>query len=253
MFNFIIYFTVFISFFLNFKNIGKYYINKDAKINSFNNYLLKYKNINHDDIIKIIFYNSSKYLIVDMKEFEFLEDEQGTQDWFLSLFLKYNKDNKFKKDENGFLIYITDEDYNVIKSLIKSIQYNKLILYENVNINILFEVAKKLCAPINILEIIKKNRNNYNELELLNKNYSKKELIYLKQTFKCKLCKQGFNHLNNNHGDCKYHTNSYNLTSECYLCCGGDITDKGCKIGKHVAEVHNTDIEFIKTLLSNIN
>ena len=230
--------------------VVKYYFNRNViKIyeKEFNKNF-KYLNQGSNTIIRIIFYNSKNNLIIDMKEFEFIE-----QDWFLSLLLKYNKDDEMKLDENGYIIYKTDEDYDLFKSLIKTVQYNKLILYNTVNLDMLYHLGEKLCIPENTLDIIKTNKNIDNEMQNLNKLFTKKELIYLRQTFKCKLCRQGFTHLNNKDKSCKYHISLYNINGGFYSCCGKSIDEEPCKIGKHVPEITTNEIELIKTLLNHIN
>jgi hypothetical protein len=241
----------------NFTNkLLKYYFNKKSNIlfeKTFINNLKKlnkYKTTDKYDIIRVIFYNYDNDLIINMNEFEFIE-ETG-EEWFLSLLVKYGKEDKTKLDENGYIIYKTDEDYNVFKSLIKTIQYNKLILYNNVNINILYELGDKLCIPKKSLDIIKKNKLVEFEINHLNKLFTKKELNYLRMSFKCKLCKQGFTHFNNKEGSCKYHPSSYNINSGLYNCCGKTINSEPCLNGKHVAEFFTNELELIKTLMNNI-
>ena len=240
----------------------KYYINKKATIlykktftenithlNKYNK-INNYKKTDNNDIIRVIFYNAVDDLIINMKELEFIEEEK---EWFLSLLIKYGKDDKSNIDANGYIIYKTDEDYTVFKSLIKTIQYNKIILYDDVNINVLYEIAEKMCIPEKILEKIKKTRNIENEMKHLNKLFTKKELLYLRQTFKCKLCKQGFTHFNNKQSACKYHTMSFNINGSFYSCCGKRIDDEPCKISKHVPEIAHYELELIKTILTNID
>lgn len=192
-------------------------------------------------------------------------------DHFLSLLIKYpqscieikdsDKDrenpllyNKYEKYEK----FTINEDKNLVLSVINSLRFNKLILYDDVCIDYMLEICKMWCMPESLLDQINEKIEE-NKMDKLN-------ITRDENTYKCELCGCGFKKYENTSTSCKTHDNRVHLGYTCismvfrWKCCGqkvlsindeddddandgnGDGNGNGkyktnyCKIGYHVVK-----------------
>jgi hypothetical protein len=126
-----------------------------------------------------------------------------------------------------------DEDSDIIKNIIDSLRYRKLIFKEDTNLRLMMLVCDKWCVPQWLITDI------YNEIS------SSKKLTQLNtfidnltnNIYKCKNCGVGFNKFNNKANSCKYHPHSSTLPgpdNSRYGCCN---KEEPCKIGYHVVDL----------------
>ena len=153
------------------------------------------------------------------------------KDWFLSDILKAHLNNF---NDNKIMI---NEDKNIALSLIETIRYNKIVLLDNIDINLMLLLSQKWRVPDSTINLIKseinKNKGNlYNSESILN------HLI-----FQCINCKIGFKLHENKKTSCICHPQSFNHVSRRFDCCGRDSSSKPCSKGYHC--LSNFDIEKI--------
>lgn len=181
-------------------------------------------------------------LVLPKKEFDTVFDF----DWFLNLLVKFP--NHSDKPEDSVVEYTLWEEKNAVLSILDSLRYNKLILYET-NLGYLAALADKWCVPqwlINEINdrnksIVSKSLNSKSSLEEVNQEINKLSCLIKR----CQLCNIGFNLFDNTSTSCKRHigylaqiSNEYK-----YTCCGfapnnfseDDPRKNGCKIGYHVS------------------
>lgn len=222
--------------------IYKYKLKKD---DSENKTILTYSDkIGNNNKLRITFENDYKEIIMKCEELEHLDEE-----WFLSTLVRFNKENCIY-DKYGYIHFNTDEKYDLVMSIIKSVQYNKLILYSyDINFDLMFSVAEKWACPNSLLRMISEESKKMKNYNILNKYYSKAEQVYLFYPFKCKMCKKGFTLNNNKEGFCKHHPSTTRVASNEYMCCGKNVSEEGCVVGKHVPDVDTLTIKLITELI----
>ncbi len=224
--------------------IYKYKLKKD---DSENKTILTYSDkIKNNNKIRITFENNFKEVIMNCDELEHLDSE-----WFLSTLVRFKKENS-DYDDYGYIHYNTDESHDLIMSIIKSVQYNKLILYdEDINLDLMYAVADKLSCPVSLMKYIEFEIEKRNNHLFIDKYFNKSERVYMFYPFKCKICQQGFTMINNKEGSCHHHPKSIRYDLNTYNCCGKNIDDEGCVKGKHVPDIDNATINLIIELIKN--
>lgn len=160
-------------------------------------------------------------------------------EWYFSNLIKYNTDLESDLDSNleSCTIEIW-EDKEVVLSILDSIKFNKLIIYDNVNVNYLLQLSNYWSIPEHLIEEI----NNELINEINKKETKKKDTIILcnkKYEFdnlpqQCKLCRVGFKPSENTFNSCKHHPNGYDVTNNRYYCCNAQNYEDFCKIGYHI-------------------
>ena len=202
--------------------------------------------IGNNNKLRITFENDYKEIIMKCEELEHLDEE-----WFLSTLVRFKKENSVY-DDYGYIHYNSDESHDLIMSIIKSVQYNKLILYdEDINLDLMYAVADKLSCPVSLMKIIESEITKIKNYNLINKFLTKAENVYMFYPFKCKICNKGFNMINNKEGSCHHHPKSIRYDLNTYNCCGRNIDDEGCVKGKHVPKIDVETINFITELIKN--
>ena len=143
-------------------------------------------------------------------------------EWYLSKLINYDYDN-----DNEIEIW---EDKEAVLSILDSIKFNTLIIYNNVNIDYLLQLCNYWCVPewlINDINI-KKNVLKLEEYQRkINLTFDNKSKI-------CKLCNCGFKEGENTSNSCKRHKNGFNNSTNKYYCCQQISFDDYCCIGYHV-------------------
>jgi hypothetical protein len=156
----------------------------------------------------ITFYCRGEPLTLTKNEIESLTDA----DWFISLLIKYNDD-----DEKTELC----EDIDIVKSIIETLRYKKIVMYKNISITHMKMLCDKWCLPewvIQDLEIIEKKT-----IEVI-ENKPTDEKIYL-----CQICRVGFKKSENFSNSCNKHSNICN-TNGLFHCCN---KQEPCVVGYH--------------------
>lgn len=126
-----------------------------------------------------------------------------------------------------------NEDLDIVKNIIDSLRYKRLVFNDNTNLRLMMLVCDKWCVPQWLITDI------HNEIT------SSKKLIQLNSfidnltnnIYTCKNCGVGFNKFNNKANSCKYHPHSSTLPgpdNNRYGCCN---KEEPCKIGYHVADL----------------
>ena len=151
----------------------------------------------------ITFYCRGEPLTLTRKEIESLTDI----DWFLSLLIKYS-DNE-EKTELG-------EDIDIVKSIIETLRYNKLVMYNNISLIHMKMLCDKWCVPSWIIEEIEsKNRDS---------------IIVDEKIHQCSICRVGFKKSENTKISCQTHR-SICGSNEIFFCCN---TQTPCNVGYHI-------------------
>tara|TARA_B110001450_G_scaffold217355_1_gene211315 strand:- start:50 stop:553 length:504 start_codon:yes stop_codon:yes gene_type:complete len=153
-------------------------------------------------------------LLLSIKEIEQLSE----QEWFISLLLKYEKDN----DPIELC-----EDINIVLSVIETLKYKKLIIYNNISLDHMYMLCDKWCVPEwikeEISEKISENKNTDNQNEII---------------YQCKVCAIGFKKSENTSISCSRHRIPYSIITSTFNCCK---QDEPCIKGYHYAreETHS--------------
>lgn len=150
-------------------------------------------------------------LILPIKEIESLTD----QDWFLKLLVKYESDNaSVEPVELG-------EDINIVLSIIETLKYNKLILYNNISLEHMFMLCDKWCVPDWILE------------EITSRIEKKKSDNTDEKIYRCLICNIGFKKSENKNNSCKKHKLPYSIIISSFPCCNNN---EPCVQGYHYCD-----------------
>lgn len=146
--------------------------------------------MNSKELVKLVCRNEPVYLHKN----DIVHPEH--KDWFLKiLFTEFDDDN----------IVELNEDKNTVMSIIDSLRYNKLIIYPNVSLDYLYNLADKWCVPefiISQIEFrIKLNiQNDNSKNSIVDKNYI---------PFRCNTCGKGFIMAENKFDSCKTNGESF--------------------------------------------
>ena len=154
----------------------------------------------------ITFYCRGEPLTLTRNEIETLCDS----DWFISLLIKYN--------DNGEKTELL-EDINIVKSIIETLRYKKLVMYKNISLGHMKLLCDKWCVPNWVTEEIEKKRIIHNTDE---------------PVLVCYLCRVGFKKSENTPTSCKKHR-SVCSSDGVFFCCN---TQEPCFVGFHY--VHNS-------------
>ena len=160
----------------------------------------------------ITFYCRGEPLTITKNEIESLTDA----DWFISLLIKYNDD-----DEKTELC----EDIDIVKSIIETLRYKKIVMYKNISITHMKMLCDKWCIPewvIQDLEIIEKKT-----IEVI-ENKPTDEKIYI-----CQNCRAGFKKSENFSNSCTRHKLDCDVNG-LFHCCG---KEEPCVLGYHYSAV----------------
>ena len=163
------------------------------------------------DIITIMCRGEPLYLLKSELE------ELSNAEWFLSLLLKYTKNETETKIEVG-------EYKPLVLSIIESLRYKKIILLKDISLDLFEALCDKWCCPEWLLESIQKQ----------------KKIPINEPIFKCVNCFIGFKMSENTNESCKIHQKEYNSLSDVFPCCGvrlrtpSDIPLQFCQSGYHV-------------------
>ena len=135
----------------------------------------------------ITFYCRGEPLTLSKHEIESLSDSE----WFISLLIKYN-DN----DEKTELC----EDINIVRSIIETLRYKKIVMYKNISFSHMKLLCDKWCVPdwiIKDIEIIEKK-----QIEIIDTTYKDDidEFVY-----QCLVCRGGFKKSSNLPDSCQFH------------------------------------------------
>lgn len=207
----LIYSMIFmISFMIVNKGISNYFQTKKSKENT-----LKLFEENKGKL-KIIFLNNiNKTFIIHYSTIEHIN-------WFFTNFLKFEIKNK-NFDKEGYVIYETEKDFNLIKSLINTVLFKFPIIYD-INHNIisinnntssnynntinnmignlieLKSLAIEYSCEKDIINIIDDKLKEYEEDN--KKYFDTRDKIINNFPQQCKICNQGFIFKNNKNGCC---------------------------------------------------
>ena len=183
-------------------------------------------------------------------------DSLFTFDWFLSKLIscKFNITNTDYEDK-----YILWESKNAVLSILDSIRFQELIIYDNTNLIYLKSLINKWSLPEWMEEKIeiKIEENKKKELEDRRKTDIKEKSNYI---FHCPTCQSGFKLEENHNKACQIHSGilNYRINNESYFsCCGyqplkNNSELKPCTIGYHIYST--TDyIFYLSTIKNNYN
>ena len=140
-----------------------------------------------------------------------------------------------------------DEDLDIVKNIIDSLRYKRLIFNDNTNLRLMMIVCDKWCVPKWL------NDDLYNEI-CSSKKLNQVNTFIDNLTdciYKCKNCGVGFNKYKNKSNSCKYHPHSSTLPGEDnykYGCCN---KEEPCKIGYHVIDV--SDLTLVMLRVKELN
>jgi len=155
------------------------------------------------------------------------------EDWFLSSILN----TKFNDvDDNTLFI---NEDKNTAMSLLETIRYNRLIVYDKVSLDYMLALSEKWCLPTYINDIISKGIEEQSENQITDNNEIKRMNILKMIPFKCTVCQTGFKLQDNTSTSCFCHPGVYNIMSQSYKCCGKPLDSQPCKIGYHALYMYD--------------
>ena len=165
----------------------------------------------------ITFLCRGEKIVLSLKEIEQLSE----QEWFISLLFKYEKDN----DPIELC-----EDINIVLSIIETLKYKKLIMYNNISLEHMYMLCDKWCVP----EWITKEISEEISEKIKNKKSNNQdEVIY-----QCKVCAIGFKKSENTSNSCSRHRLPFSILSVEFNCCK---QDEPCIKGYHYAreETHS--------------
>jgi hypothetical protein len=136
-----------------------------------------------------------------------------------------------------------NEDYNIIKNIIDSMRYKKLIFDKDTNLRLMYKLSEKWCCPVWLQDYIEEEL--YTSPKLKQLNYFVESLT--NNIYKCTNCGIGFNKYNNKPNSCKTHK-ACNTMSETnrYACCN---KEEPCMVGYHVIDKIELCIHVIKPLI----
>ena len=169
-------------------------------------------------------------------------------DWFLSHLVQYDFNIDNKEYQNKFTLW---ESKSAVLSILDSIRYNKLIIYDNTNLEYLESLADKWCLPKWLIELIDETKKNNLEIE----DNSKSKIKNLNMTFKCIICLSGFNYFDNAIPKCishKLHLKWLPNQESHFPCCGQSQEigkDNPCNRGYHVASI--ADRQIAQEMINN--
>lgn len=146
-------------------------------------------------------------LILIKKDILYLSD----QDWFFSLLLKYTDSTEPIE---------LCEDIDIVKSIIETLRYKKLILYNNISLEHMEMLCDKWCVPIWIIEEIEQQKKD-KPLTV----YVNNETIHM-----CKNCRAGFKMSENTNTSCRFHKSVCDVNM-IFRCCN---QNEPCISGYHI-------------------
>lgn len=156
-------------------------------------------------------------------------------DNFLSQLVKYPKNmGSTSKNDSHHEKYYTHEDVSIVKSIINSIRFNKLIVYDDISLEYLLEIAKMWCINDSIINEIEKKIEDKIQEKMESK---RNEPILL-----CSICKTGFKQSENTSTSCKTHDIiigfGFFYGELKWKCCAKPVIneDNFCRVGYHVLE-----------------
>ncbi len=151
-----------------------------------------------------------------------LEDILGMEDFMLKNMLEDTNDSSDIK---------INEDYDIIKCIIDSMRYRKLIFSKDTNLRLMYSVCDKWCCPEWLTSAIDDEVNSSSQLKQINNFIDN----LTNGIYKCKNCGVGFNKFNNKANSCKYHkANNTIAGSNNYACCN---KEEPCKVGYHCIDM----------------
>ena len=168
-----------------------------------------------------------------------LEDILGMEDFMIKNMLE---------DVNDSSDIEINEDYDIIKCIIDSMRYRKLIFSKDTNLRLMYSVCNKWCCPEWLTSAIDDEVNSSPQLKQINNfidNLSN-------NIYKCSVCGVGFNKYNNKHNSCKTHRYKGTIAgSNVYACCN---KEEPCMVGYHTIDMTdiNSLIYRLQPIMSNI-
>ena len=170
----------------------------------------------NNDILILMCRGESIYI----KESEI--QELSDNEWFLSILLKYKKDD----------IIEIGEEKQLVLSIIESLRYNKLILLKYVSLDLMKALCDKWCCPEWLIHLIGQRLNDEDTSE---------PYILSNYMYTCKNCSHGFKIKENTSTSCNFHSKSYDSYHDLFPCCGlrlrinnNQMPIKTCSIGYHI-------------------
>ena len=166
-----------------------------------------------------------------------IKDFENMEEFYLKNMLEDTEDTD---DSDPLFI---NEDYNIIKNIIDSMRYKKLIFDKDTNLRLMYMLSEKWCCPIWLhksieeeLYISPKLRQIIQFIDSLTNNI-----------YKCTMCGSGFNKYNNKPDSCKKHKCSSIITgTNRYPCCN---KEEHCVIGYHSLNIQELGIHIINPLI----
>ena len=138
---------------------------------------------------------------------------------------------------------IINEDLNIIKNVIDSMRYRKLIFDKETNLRLMYMLSDKWCCPDWLLNSIEEELYMSPKLRQIN-NFIEK---LTNNIYRCKNCGMGFNKYNNKPNSCKIHDSNRTIAgTNLYSCCN---KEEPCKVGYHVLDCTEINIHIIKPIL----
>ena len=181
-------------------------------------------------------------VVIPRREIEYIIDV----DWFLGILIKKYGNTKNPLNDTGpqdEIRFTLWEGKYAVLSILDSLRYNKLIIYEK-NLDYLIALADKWTAPEWIIEQLNE-RKPHQDKSILDVPVTDKVVANIENKLKqCKICNIGFNILENTPTSCKSHTFSCSVSGGqlVFMCCGfkpdedgnDDQRYGGCRLGYHI-------------------
>lgn len=141
-----------------------------------------------------------------------------------------------------------NEDCDIIKCILDSMRYKKLIFSKDTNLRLMYSVCDKWCCPEWLTNSIDEELNSSSNLKQINNFIDN----LTNNIYKCSVCGTGFNKYNNKHNSCKTHKYKGTIAgSNIYACCN---KEEPCTVGYHTIDMIdiNTTILRLQPIINNI-
>tara|TARA_Y100000022_G_C13150977_1_gene329441 strand:- start:33 stop:590 length:558 start_codon:yes stop_codon:yes gene_type:complete len=147
-------------------------------------------------------------------------------EWYFNSLIK----NELIDNKNEKIDLDIWENKDALLSIFDSIKFNKLIIYNDLNLSYLLELCSYYCVPDFIIDEL----NTKLEDEKIFKINEIKSNPY-EEVLKCSLCFTGFKKSENKYNSCKRHKCNIDNVSKIYICCGKHISsNEYCLVGYHI-------------------